>query len=854
MKIFRCLVCLMAAPLLAYADETPDYRLPAGISPVSQTIDLKLDPSEPAYSGSTTINLDIELESARIGINQVGLTLTSITLSADGVSRPLEATESEWERNWLSDGKPISPGEYQLTIEFEGEYSTDSLGMHRVSFEDRDYIFTQFESMYARRAFPAFDEPSFKIPYQINISAPAGMAVLTNTPEDSREESDGMEVVSFMQTPPMSSYYLAIAVGPLDRAEISGMSVPGFVYTPKGHADEVGFVLKETPTIVATLEEYFGKSYPYKKLDFVAVPEFAFGAMENPGLIKYRTDLMMVGDEVSGTTAETVLMVIAHETAHIWYGDLVTMAWWDDLWLNEAFASWMARTVMERDYPQYDSNLKLPQAGAFPADQRTTTKPIRRTVRNNTEIFDGIGLNYTKGHSLLQMLENYVGPEVWQSAIRKYVEKYSWKNATEKDLWAVVSEESGFDISAIASSYLNQPGFATVSVSKDGTIEQKRYLTSGREAADLEWQIPINVKYKADGEVRQTFSLLKEKNGSLDVPANADWIFPDAGGNGYYRWSTDTEQFYNLVDDADALTAREKIALLDNSEALLNAGEMSLSDYMFVLNKLIQDPHPLVFLPTLENIKAVGEQIVPAESDELFSAFIDQAMTERFKEVGVDSRPGDSEALLQMRPRLVRTLGQFGTDESVGAAAAQLTNDYLASADAVQSRLALEAMRVTAMSGGVELYEKYISAYESSTSEDQKSNILNAIYFSDPDLIHRHLTYSISPAVPAGDAATALTSFAYLLDDYSVLYEWLDENMDAMMNKLPAYYGPAMPQVVSGNCNEKDLARLQEYFGSRGETYASSLAKAVESAESCIDRRNRYAADLQKFLEQYSDG
>ena len=290
-------------------------------------------------------------------------------------------------------------------MNFSGSYSTDSLGMHRVRFEERDYIFTQMEAMYARRAFPLFDEPSFKLPYQMTITAPEGLTVLSNTPVESSSVSDGKQEVTFMETPPLPSYLLAYAVGPLDRAPIEGISVPGYIYVPKGHADELGFVLRETPSIVAALEDYFGSEYPFRKLDFVAVPEFAFGAMENPGLITYRTDLMMVGDEVSGSTAETVLMVIAHEVAHIWYGDVVTMEWWNDLWLNEAFASWMAWSTIERLYPEYDPQLKLPQAQAFGADQQVSVKPIRRVVRNNEEITDGLGLNYTKGHAILSMLD-----------------------------------------------------------------------------------------------------------------------------------------------------------------------------------------------------------------------------------------------------------------------------------------------------------------------------------------------------------------------------------------------------------------------------------------------------------------
>ena len=562
-------ICICA--VAAAAAESPDYRLPSGVEPLSQLIELRIDPSRTDFGGATSIKLNVQQLTDRIGINQVGLTLANIALSGVEGQRTLQATDGEWDRSWLADGEPISPGDYTLTIEFSGEYATDALGMHRTSFEGNDYVFTQMEAMYARRAFPVFDEPSFKVPFQLILSAPEGLTVVANTPPEAKEEKDGWQRVTFMPTPPLSSYLIAYAVGPLDRVAIEGLSVPGHVYVPKGHAGELGFVLQHTPTIVAALEDYFDSKYPYRKLDFVAVPEFAFGAMENPGLITYRTDLLLVGDEVAGRQAINVLNVIAHEVAHIWYGDVVTMAWWDDLWLNEAFATWMANTILETVYPQYNTALNLPQGGAFAADQLTTSRPIRRLVRNEDEIFESLGLNYTKGHALLRMLERYVGHEVWQRAIRKYVDKFAWSNATESDLWAVVSEESGLDISDIAGDYLNQPGFASIDIDEAGAVTQKRYVRQGLNVEEKLWRIPMNVKYKADGQVRQTYMLLEGKTGALDIPSTTDWVFPDAGGNGYYRWTTSLDQFYNLIDDIDELSEREKIALLDLS--LINISE-----------------------------------------------------------------------------------------------------------------------------------------------------------------------------------------------------------------------------------------------------------------------------------------
>ena len=851
-RVALALAGLLLHASAIYAEDSDVYRLPSNIQPTAQTIDLKLNPSMPDYSGSTVILIDVQEDVERIGIHQLGLEMSAITLTSDGKSRNLDSTIAGYDINWLSDGDTIAAGQYELSIEFTGELAKDSLGMHRSRFEKKDYIFTQFESMYARRAIPTFDEPSFKIPYQLNIEAPEALTVIANAPVMSESTFDGWQRVKFEPTKPLPTYLIAYAVGPMDRAEIKGMSVPGYIYTPVGHADELGFVLSETANIVNALEDYFGSKYPFQKLDFIAVPEFAFGAMENPGLITYRTDLLMLGDNPTGRTAAAALSVIAHEVAHIWYGDVVTMQWWDDLWLNESFASWMGGRIIHQLYPQYETDLRLPQTRAFATDQRTSSKAIRKEVRTEEDSTEGGGLPYTKGKTLLTMLENYVGADVWQRSVRKYIEKFAWNNATEQDLWAVVSAESGLDVGKIAGDYLNQPGFAILDIDKNGAVTQQRYVPAGLEAPDLQWHIPLNVKYKKDDKVQETFYLLEGKSGTIDVPADADWIMPDGGGNGYFRWQTNIDQFYALVDDLAELDNREKIALLDNSDALLNANKLSLADYMFVMNKMLDDPHPLVVLPTIEKVLLIGGAFIGPDNADAFSRFIDAELSERFAEVGIDTGNDDSQALIQMRPRLLRVLGEYGADPAVREAASEMVDRYLESPESVDGNVGLEALRVTALNDDGGRYKKYIDTYLSSTSVDQQSSILSAIYFKDPAIITAFLDFSISDDVPAGDGINGVRYYTGILSDHTVVYEWLEENYDALEAKVPGYMHAFMPQLMVGGCNEKNRALLNSFFVNRGEQYQTSLGKALEATDSCIARRARDGDALMEFLAQYN--
>ena len=852
---FTALSAIVLLVLTTIAQADVDYRLPGNVKPLSQSIELRLDPSRPDFSGSVSIEIEVAADRDNIGIYQLGLTFDSITLSSDNGERKLSATPAEYDIHWLADGEVITAGSYTLDIEYHGDYATDSLGMHRVTFEENDYIFTQFEAMYGRRAIPLFDEPAFKIPYQLTISAPAGLTVVANNPVAKRTEADGWQRVEFETMPPMPSYLIAYAVGPLDRAAIEGMSVPGYVYTPKGHADRVGFVTRETPKIVAALEDYFDLKYPYKKLDFVAVPEFAFGAMENPGLITYRTDLLLVGDQVSGFLAQGVLGVIAHEVAHIWYGDLVTMAWWNDIWLNESFATWMAQKIIQTIYPEFESNLELGRSSAFAGDQSTSTQPIRSEIKTEKDYGSDFGLRYSKGQAILGMLESYVGPAAWQKAIRQYVRDFAWGNATDYDLWKVVSRESGMDVTKIANDFLNQPGYALLTFDKDGKVQQERYMPYGVEAQDLHWRIPLTVKYKKDGQVRETFYLLDGRTGALDIPRGADWLYPDADAMGYYRWQIDPGQFGNLVNDMGDLSNREQKALLDNSEALWAARKQSLSDYLDVVDQLLEHEHPLVFQSALNAIDGVGEELVQPNDRTLYADYLNRRLLARFKEFGVDYRPGDSEAIIKMRPSLMALLGLYGSNPEVVRTAATLTDQFFKEPATVEAVLGAASLQVVAANDDTgERYADYLDAYENASVAIQRTIILGSMYFKNPEIVRKALDFSISPAVAAGDSISVIGSYANILDDHAVLYDWLGKNLDAFQAKVPEYVHAFMPQVMEGTCTPANREMMQDFFAERGEVYAESLSKMLEKQDQCIARKEREHADFRAWLESVTKG
>ncbi|MCP9477936.1 M1 family metallopeptidase, partial [Marisediminitalea aggregata] len=524
-----------------------EYRLPSGIQPTFQKIHLNIDPDTPEYSGVTIIDIDITKPTQRVGFYQLDLQVDSAELVQNQRITPLAIEKGDYDINWGYATREIPVGTYSLKIHFHGKVNTSSDGMYLSSFENKNYIFTQFEDMHARRAFPSFDEPNFKIPYQMTITSPEKQVVVSNTPVEKHEVKDGMQTVTFMKTKPMPTYLIAYTVGPFDSVELTGLKVPGKIYVPKGYADKTKFVVKHTPEILTALEDFFGIEYPYRKLDFVAVPNFTHGAMENAGLITYRDSLLLLEDEPGLAERSGPLNVIAHELAHQWYGNLVTMAWWDDLWLNEAFASWMASYVMMELYPELNFRDRIIQEGAFGADASPTVKPVKKVVKSQPDVMDGLGLNYSKGESILQMIESLIGTDNFRTGIRAYMKKHAWGNTQADDLWAALDKVSDFNLSAMMKAYLEQPGYPLIDVASDGSVSQQRYHYAGAKVDAQNWAVPLNISYKKDGKISREIVFVDKSSTRLPQLAEADWVFPNDNATGYFRWSIPESQLDNLL-------------------------------------------------------------------------------------------------------------------------------------------------------------------------------------------------------------------------------------------------------------------------------------------------------------------
>ena len=471
-------VATPAAPPAATADPTPppqkDGRLPPFASPVRYTAQLNIDPNLPRFSGTVQILVDIPAPTSFVVLHARDITVARASALIGGGSIAASATSRLAEGGKypaelvLQFERPVPKGQATLEIAYDAPFSKDLNGIYRVKEGERYYAFTQFEATDARRAFPCFDEPSFKVPWELKITVPKGMIAATNTPEIRHTESGSSTVFEFAPTPPVPSYLMALAIGDLDVRTGATSPVPIRLLTVKGRSNLGTMALEATAAMTQKLADYFGSPFPYPKLDIVAVPDFGSGAMENAGFITFREEALLLDPAHASTaTKRRVALIIAHELAHQWFGDYVTMAWWNDLWLNEGFATWMETKVVDLWKPTFEARLfaAADTLEAMDLDGLDAARAIRQPVTTTgqaSEAFDSI--TYQKGAAVLSMLERWVGADKFQQGVRDYLGAHAWKNAKAEDLLSALDKAAGKDVTLLASTFLDQAGIPMVGV------------------------------------------------------------------------------------------------------------------------------------------------------------------------------------------------------------------------------------------------------------------------------------------------------------------------------------------------------------------------------------------------------
>jgi cytosol alanyl aminopeptidase len=847
-RFWLLLITLVSVTAMA---QDANYRLTKKVTPIFQQINLKVDPDSPTFSGETTISIKVNEATDTIEFYQLDLNIVKAELLDSGRVIPLSVTSHEYDIQHAKAASKLKAQNYKLHIVFDGKVNTTSDGMYLAKFEGNNYLFTQFEDMHARRAFPSFDEPSFKIPFQLTITAPENQTVVANTLVQRRSVKDGWQTVEFTKTQPMPTYIVAYAIGSLDSADIPGLKVPGKIYTPKGQAGRTKFVAKHTAEILASLERYFGIDYPYDKLDLIAVPNFTHGAMENAGLVTFRSSLLLLDDEPSVTEQKYPLNVVAHELAHMWYGDLVTMAWWDDLWLNEAFASWMSTKVMLELYPEHNIQAELVQEGAFAADSSPTTKPVKKTVKSQTDVMDGLGLNYSKGESILQLIESLVGEKAFQKGIQKYMQNNAWGNAQADDLWAVLSTVADFDVPALMKTYLEQPAYPLISFETDGSISQSRYRLKGAQVKEQVWTVPLVISYKKNGKINRTQLFLKDKVGKLAELAEADWIFPNDNALAYMRWQIPAKQLASLLKDINVLNVREKKSLLYNTEALFSAGKIELSQYMAVLDVLANDLDPIVGSGVVTAFNDLV-YLVDEDNKQLFAHFAQSKLLPWFTRLGITEQDNDSSDIRRLRSAVFAVLSRYTDTPEVNKISLDLTQQYLAKPGSVPRAIATAAMRNVARTGDASWFNKFKSVYVHDTDANIQSTIGSAMTFSQNENIEKTLDFALSEDVSPANVISFVARATSAKNNHDELYVWLQKNFDNLVQKMPAYHVARLPEYAATSCSQHDIEASELFFNGHKAKFDGmerSFDIALAESKQCLLLKESNQATFNAYLK-----
>jgi len=535
-RIVMAAIGLLLAGASACGGETDPYRLSPAVQPLRQQLEMTIDPNRPDYVGSTHIVLEVREAVDSVVLHAQDITILSAKFGHKGELKAADFEQFEHSLLHITTGSAIEPGEYHLKIDFEDSFNTDSVSMYRVEEHGRFHIITQLEASEAREAFPSFDEPAYKFPWQVTLTVPSNMMAVSNTPIESTVERGKMTTVVFAETAPIPSYLIAIAVGEFETVDIPGMSVPGRVVTTAGKKHLTKLAVESTPKLVAGLENYFDSNFPYQKLDLIATPEFWYGAMENPGAIIYIDRALLIDmDNVDPMRYRGVIAVNSHELAHQWFGDVVTMEWWVDLWLNESFASWMGDKIVAEAYPELDID-KSRMSTMFKTmnqDAGPSARPIRAPRKSTDNFLNDIGPAYSKGRVVINMFEKAIGEENFRAGILEYMNRHQWGNASAIDFADAIGTNADWDVATAFASFMQQPGVPLIEIEvlDNGlSVSQRRFANAGVELPEMQWTIPIAIKYSSNGEVHTQTLVLDSATTTMDLEhrGNVDWVYPNA--------------------------------------------------------------------------------------------------------------------------------------------------------------------------------------------------------------------------------------------------------------------------------------------------------------------------------------
>ncbi|MFW6057790.1 MAG: M1 family metallopeptidase, partial [Persicimonas sp.] len=647
-------------------------RLAEEVVPTRYRLALDLDPTRDTFSGTTSIQVELAEEAGRIDLHAKDLEIDRVWANVGKAKIDASIVEGTNGGITVVLDSPIGPGEATLEFEYQAPLDETPHGLYRVEEGGKWYAFTQFEPLSAREAFPSFDEPRFKTPFQVSIEVPAGdQKAFANTLPKNIAEEDGTTYV-YEETEPLPTYLVAFAVGPLEVVEAPEDAIDGVplrVITTQGKSHLAAYALDKAPALLAAQTDYFGMELPFSKLDLVAVPNFAAGAMENVGLVTFRERLLLLDpDNATASDEYAAQSVMAHEFAHMWFGNYVTPAWWNDLWLNEAFATWMATRTLAEVAPELEPRIDAVRGSlrVMSADALENARAIRQPIRDGGDVYNAFdGITYSKGRAVLQMLEAWIGEEAFRDGVRRFMEQHAYGTGTTDGLISTWEEVSDEPIKAMLGGFLDQPGVPLVEVEpscEDGqnTLEvaQSRYLPAGSDAdPDQRWRIPVCFGFEVDGQVERRCELIEEasQTAEFDTQSCPTWIHPNADETGYYHWKLPADDLVELGSThRDELSMPERVALLPHTKALVEAHRFDIDAYLELVEAMAKEEHRAIVGQVVDAVSGVEEIARDQERGEAFENWAAEIILPHAWRLGFEAKDGEPVEDRLLRPKVIR--------------------------------------------------------------------------------------------------------------------------------------------------------------------------------------------------------